>query len=63
MDTLLIPLKSSGLPHITKPDIESLLVDLLDKGWVHAVENHAASEIKRYRRTDTARAWLRVNGF
>lgn len=60
---LLIPLKLSGLPGITAPDVESLIADLADKQWVQSIESKAAGELKRYRRTDAARVWLRESGF
>lgn len=60
--TLLTPLKASGLVLIERPDVESVLADMSEQGFVKLVESPLASEIKRFTRTDKGRALLREQG-
>ena len=60
---LLIPLKQSGLADLTEKEVLSLVTDLEDKGWVKAQDSKAAPELKRYKRTEEGRAYLRESGF
>jgi hypothetical protein len=60
---LLIPLKQSGLGDLTERDVLSLVADLEEKGWLKASDSEAAPELRRYKRTEDARAYLRRNGF
>lgn len=39
-------------------DHDSLLADLIEKGWVKAVASEAAPELKRYQRTEAGRVHL-----
>ncbi len=61
--SLLTPLRLSGLPYIEKPEVESLLSDLEEKGWIKPFASQAAPEVTRHTRTDEGRAFLRKNGF
>ena len=60
---LLIPLKQSGLAELTERELLSLIADLEEKGWLKAADSDAAPELRRYKRTEDARAYLRRNGF
>ena len=60
---LLIPLKQSGLGDLTEKDVLSLVADLEEKGWLKASDSEAAPELRRYKRTEEARSYLRRNGF
>lgn len=60
---LIIPLRQSGLSELTEKELGSLLLDLEEKGWVKPKDSEAAPELRRYTRTDEARAYLRRNGF
>lgn len=60
---LMIPLKQSGLADLTERDVISLIADLEEKGWLKATDSEAAPEVRRYKRTEDARAYLRRNGF
>lgn len=61
--SLMTPLKLSGLALIERGDVESLLADLDDKGWVKNMSSEAAPEVKRFTRSEEGRAFLRKNGF
>jgi DNA-binding MarR family transcriptional regulator len=61
--SLMTPLRLSGLTLIERPDVESLLADLIDKGWLKRFTSDAASEVQRVTRTEEGRAYLRKNGF
>jgi DNA-binding MarR family transcriptional regulator len=61
--SLLTPLKLSGLTLLERSDVESLLSDLEEKGWVKPFASEAAPEVTRYTRTEEGRAFLRKNGF
>lgn len=61
--SLMTPLKLSGLVLIERADIESLLADLVEKGWVKEITSAAAPEVTRHTRTEEGRAFLRKNGF
>lgn len=39
-------------------ETESLLVDLIDKGWAEKVNSEAAPEVSRFKRTEKGRIWL-----
>lgn len=60
--SLLTPLKLSGLTLIERPDVESLLSDLEEKGWVKSFASQAAPEVTRHTRTEEGRAFLRKSG-
>ncbi len=60
---LMIPLKQSGLADLAERDVISLIADLEEKGWLKAADSEAAPEVRRYKRTEDARAYLRRNGF
>lgn len=61
--SLMTPLKCSGLTLIERSDVESLLSDLKEKGWVKLTPSEAAPEVKRFTRSEEGRAFLRKNGF
>lgn len=60
---LMIPLRQSGLADLAERDVISLIADLEEKGWLKAADSEAAPEVRRYKRTEDARTYLRRNGF
>lgn len=60
--SLLVPLKLSGLTLLERVDVESLLSDLEEQGLVIRKESPLAREVKRVVRTDKARVMLREAG-
>lgn len=61
--SLMTPLKLSGLTLLERADVESLLADLEEKGWIKTFASEAAPEVRRVTRTEEGRAYLRRNGF
>lgn len=61
--SLMTPLKLSGLTFIERADVESLLSDLVEKGWCKPAVSEAAPEVERFTRAEEGRAFLRKNGF
>jgi hypothetical protein len=61
--TLLIPLRQSGLADLNAKDLGSLLADLEEKGWVCPQAGSAVPELTRFKRTEAGRSYLRQSGF
>lgn len=61
---LMVPLRLSGLGgSVDQEALDGLLIDLQEKALVTPATSALAGEVTRWKRTETARAWLAANGF
>lgn len=56
--SLLTGCHQDDLRFVEQPELNSLLSDLQEQGYVTLKDNEAVPEMKRYTRTVKARAWL-----